>query len=210
MATLLYIQASPRVDRSHSIHVADEFIKEYSKINPDDKVMTINLFQTELPEMNAVAIQGKYNIFHNLDYSETEKQVWSKVEEVIDIFKSADKYIFAIPMWNFGIPYRLKHFFDVIVQPSYTFGMDDGDYVGLITDKPAALIYASGGSYNKTTGEFSNLDYQKPYMDQILRFLGFETIHHITVEPTIHGGPEVAQQSRFEASEKAKQVAQNF
>ena len=26
-----------------------------------------------------------------------------------DHFKSADKYIVSLPMWNFGIPYKLKH-----------------------------------------------------------------------------------------------------
>ena len=34
---------------------------------------------------------------------------------------SADKYVPAIPMWNFGIPYRLKQNINILVQPGYTF-----------------------------------------------------------------------------------------
>jgi FMN-dependent NADH-azoreductase len=32
------------------------------------------------------------------------------IEEVIERFKSADWYLFSLPMWNFGVPYVLKHF----------------------------------------------------------------------------------------------------
>lgn len=49
------------------------------------------------------------------------------VEDVIEQFTAADKYLFSLPMWNFGIPYKLKHYIDVIVQPGYTFSFTKKD-----------------------------------------------------------------------------------
>ena len=35
------------------------------------------------------------------------------VETLIADFTAADKYVLATPMWNFGVPYRLKHYIDL-------------------------------------------------------------------------------------------------
>ena len=57
----------------------------------------------------------------------------------IEQFVNADKFLLAIPMWNFGIPYRLKQYLDVILQPGYTFSFSpETGYSGLVTGKPAA------------------------------------------------------------------------
>jgi FMN-dependent NADH-azoreductase len=31
--------------------------------------------------------------------------------------KSADAYLISVPMWNFSIPYMLKHYIDIVIQP---------------------------------------------------------------------------------------------
>ena len=55
---------------------------------------------------------------------------------MIERFKGADKYLFSLPMWNFGIPYKLKHYIDVLVQPTYTFSFSPKEgYKGLVTRK---------------------------------------------------------------------------
>ena len=60
--------------------------------------------------------------------------------KIAEHFKSADKYVFSLPMWNFGIPYKLKHFIDVLVQPGLTFSFSpETGYKGLVTGKPAVV-----------------------------------------------------------------------
>lgn len=49
MSKILYIKASPRSGRSHSVAIADAFIKAYRQNRPDDKINTIDLFGSELP-----------------------------------------------------------------------------------------------------------------------------------------------------------------
>jgi FMN-dependent NADH-azoreductase len=82
-------------------------------------------------------------------------------------------YFFSLPMWNFGIPYKLKRLIDVIVQPTYTFSYSPKEgYRGLVTAKPAVMVYARGGEYPAgTDGE--GFDLQKRYMELILGFIGF-------------------------------------
>ena len=48
MSKLLYIQASPRGQRSKSIKVADAFIAEYLQVNPNDNVETLNIFDSPI------------------------------------------------------------------------------------------------------------------------------------------------------------------
>jgi FMN-dependent NADH-azoreductase len=207
MSKLLYIQASPRAERSHSRAVADEFVKVYQAANPADEIDTIDLFTKELPPFDGLAVQAKYTIMHGKDHSDEEKDAWSKVETVIERFKSADKYVFAVPMWNFGIPYRLKQYIDLIVQPGYTFSVTpEGEYEGLITGKPTLVVYASGGEYS----EMPQVDHQKPYMDLLLGFIGLTDTKSISVAPTLMGGPDAAKASRDKAIEEARKLAGDF
>ncbi len=159
MATLLCIKASPRIERSKSSTVADAFIEAYKDTHPDDTVNTINLFQADLPVFDGLAVQAKYTILHGKQHTEQELTAWKDIEKVIEEFKSADKYVLSLPMWNFGIPYRLKQYIDILVQPGYTFGFDDsGNYQGLVKDKPLLAIYARGGDFSSPQAK--NMDYQ--------------------------------------------------
>ncbi len=209
MAKMLYVQASPRIERSHSIAVADVFIEEYQKANSGDAVEKINLFEQDMPAFDGPVLQSKYVIMHGEEATKEQKQAWKQVEEIIEHFKSFDKYVFAVPMWNFGIPYRLKHYLDILIQPTYTFGFtDNGDYKGLVTGKPAFVAYARGGNYSKEAE--GQVDFQKRYLELALGFIGFETIHSVIAQPTLAEGPEGAKTARQDAIEQARKLAAAF
>jgi len=210
MSKVLYIKASPMKERSNSIAAADAFVDAYKKLHPKDHVKTIDLFLAKLPEFDFIAASGKYKIMRGKPHSPEEKQAWDKVVATITEFKDADKYVLAVPMWNFSIPYRLKQYIDVIVQPGQTFTIDSsGNYKGLVTGKPFFIAYARGGDYTKGTPA-EQYDQQSKYVESILRFIGFTDIKSLAVEPTLAGGPEVAEQKRNAAIEKVKQMASEF
>ena len=210
MSKLLYIKASPRVERSKSSAVADVFIEAYRRKNPNDVIDTLNLFEESLLAFDGAVVQAKYVILHGQEHSEEEAQAWVAVEKVIERFISADKYVLAVPMWNFSIPYRLKQYIDVLVQPGYTFSYsEDVGYKGLVLGKPLIAVYARGGEYPTGT-EPEAFDLQKKYIELIFAFLGFEDIRSIVVEPTLMGGPDVAKDRLQQALEKAKTAAAEF
>jgi FMN-dependent NADH-azoreductase len=210
MSKLLYVNASPMAERSKSAAVADAFVKAYGLKNPDDVIDTLPLFEESLPAFDKPVAQAKYAILHGLEHSKEEAQIWSAVEKVIERFVSADKFVLAVPMWNFGIPYRLKQYIDILTQPGYTFSYSEEEgYKGLVLGKPAQVVYARGGEYPAgTQGEA--FDLQIKYMKLILGFMGFEDIRSIIVEPTMMGGPDVAKERLQQAIDKVDKAAVKF
>jgi FMN-dependent NADH-azoreductase len=209
MSRLLYIEASPRKKRSSSIEVAHTYLEAYRQNHPEVEIETLDLWHTELPRFDGDVIDSKYAIMHGQAHTEAQRKSWRAVEQTIAHFKRADRYLFSLPMWNFGIPYPLKHYFDVIVQPSYTFSFSPTEgYKGLVTGKPVTLIYSRGGAYSLGTGGEA-LDLQKPYMEAILKFMGFDNLQSVVIEPTL-AAPEAKEKAVKQAKEEAIQLAKNL
>lgn len=209
MSKLLYLSASPMEDRSYSVAVADAFVDAYRAAHPSDAIVKKNLFSESLPSFDGFKLTAKYAILHGRPFTQDQREAWRAVENVIEEFKSADKYVLAVPMWNFGIPYRLKQYFDLIVQPGHTFSFSPQEgYKGLVTGKPVLAVVARGGEY--PAGSLAEkMDFQKPYLETILRFIGFTDLRWIVVEPTL-GGIEAADRKRAEAIDVAKKLAAAF
>ena len=209
MSKLLHLEASPRKERSASIFVARAFIESYRAAHPADEVETWDLWAESLPEFDGETVNAKYQILHGLEHSSQQASAWQAVTDVFKRFNSADKYLLSVPMWNFGIPYKLKHFIDVITQPGLAFSFSpDTGYTGLVTGKPAAVIYTRGGEYS-TNEQVRGLDFQKPYLETLLGFVGFLDIRSVVVEPTL-GGPGDVDRVRSVAAEEAKRLAEWF
>lgn len=209
MAKLLYIQASPRGGRSRSIKVADAFADAYRKANPGDEVATIDLFTADVPTFDGDAIASKYAILRGGKPTDEQQKTWKTVERLIEEFKSADKYLLAVPMWNFGIPYRLKQYIDNLIQPGYTFAVTpEGQYEGLVTGKRAMVAYARGGDY--AGADATAIDFQQRYMELALGFIGITDVRSVVVQPTLMGGPDVAEDKTRAAIAEAVKIAAEF
>ena len=210
MSNLLYINASPMGKLSYSAAVADAFVDSYCIKYPDDEIKTIDLFEKLLPAFDFAAASAKYKIMHNQQHTKNDRRIWDEIVKIIEEFKSADKYVMAVPMWNFSIPYRLKQYIDILVQPGYTFTVNaDGSYKGLVGDKPVFIVYSRGGEYPAGTAAEA-FDLQKRYFELILGFMGFSDIRSLIVEPTLAAGSDIAKQRKEVAIEKARQLAKEF
>jgi FMN-dependent NADH-azoreductase len=208
MTKLLYIESSPRKSRSKSSQVADAFLQAYQQSNPDDEVVKIDLWDKQLPEFDGYTIDAKYQVLHGQDFDANQQRAWQSVVDVCNEFKSADKYVISLPMWNFGIPYKLKHYIDVIAQPGQTFSFSpDSGYSGLVTGKPIVTVYARGGAYS--SDETGAMDFQKTYLRFLLGFIGFTDIHEVVVEPTL-GAPDDVKAVEEAALAAAKKLAAQF
>ena len=184
MKKVLYIESSPRKDRSHSINVANKYM-EKMKASGNLDIKKINLWDYDLPEFDGDMLNAKYAAIAGTDASAEENNAWAKVIDIFNEFQDADHYIFSVPMWNFNIPYKLKHYIDIVTQPglSWSYTPEDG-YSGLMTGKEATIIYASGDGYGEGTG-FESFDLQKPYITLWLTFIGFVKIDNIIADRTL-------------------------
>jgi FMN-dependent NADH-azoreductase len=209
MSKLLHIEASPRGQRSASTAVARHFLDVYRAKHPGDTIETLDLWKTRLPEFDGATIDAKYSVLHGQKPTADEVRAWQVVTKVAEHFKSADKYLFSLPMWNFGVPYKLKHFIDVLVQPGLTFSFSpESGYKGLVTGKPAVAIYARGGAYGPGTGA-EGYDSQSAYLRQVLGFIGITGLQEMFVEPTL-ASPTSKDEAIAAASAKADALAGIF
>lgn len=133
-------------------------------------------------------------------------EAWQAVTDFADGFKSADKSLFSLPMWNFAVPYKLKHFFDVLVQPglAFSFSPETGP-VSWVTGKLAVGIYARGFTCGLGSGQEKS-DFQVPCMHQILGYIGFTDIKDIIAEPTAMD-PAAKEKALAAAMRQATQLA---
>ena len=191
MAKLLHIDASPRGEDSFSTQVAKSFIDEYQKLHPDAELEHRPLFDIDLPVFTANGAGQKMAQIASLMTGGSgidAEGEWSGVVEEIERLRSADKIVVSSPMWNWSIPYRLKHYIDLVCQPGLSFGVDEtGQYFGLITGSPLQFILASGSSYeprfpDATDGTLT--DFQRCYLEHIFGVMGFEDIRTLKIEPT--------------------------
>jgi FMN-dependent NADH-azoreductase len=209
MAKLLYIEASPRKSRSKSIEVAKTFLDALRSAHPALEVDTLDLWSTELPRFDGSVVEAKYAILHGQPHTTEQAQAWRRVEDVIARFKAPDWYLFSLPMWNFGLPYVMKHYIDVIVQPGLTFSYSPSEgYSGLVTGKKAAAVYARGGAYLPGTGA-EDYDLQSKALIGILGFIGITDLTNIFVEPTL-AAPGGVETTVAKAKELAAGAAKAF
>jgi FMN-dependent NADH-azoreductase len=209
MAKLIHIQASPRGTRSASQAVAACFIESYRATHAGDAVDTLDLWQADLPEINGAMLEAAYAVKHGQPHSPQQHQVWEAIVRIADEFKSADKYLLSLPMWNFSIPYKLKHYIDLLVHRGLTFNFTPEEgYRGLVTGKPLVAVCARGGAYGPGSGAEA-WDQQGKYLEHIFGFIGFTEIRKILVEPT-EARPTSKEASVAAASQRAAEMARNF
>jgi FMN-dependent NADH-azoreductase len=192
---------------SFSTRAAKAFVDAYAGAHPGDSVEVLDLWKTELPQFDFTAASGKYKIMRGLPHAGDEARAWEGVVRLIEHLKSADKVLVSAGMWNFSIPYRLKQYLDVIIQPGYTFSFDpEKGYSGLVTGKPLQLILASGGEYPGGSPA-AGLDFQKPYLEMIFGFIGFTDIRTLRVEGAL---TPAADSNLQEVAEEARAAGRAF
>jgi len=217
LARLLYLEASPRHENSYSSRVAAAFLETYRSVNPDDEIDHFHLFDHAVPEFDEEAARQKME--HIARLIKEGKGIephgkWAEVLHEIDRLKAADKVLISSPMWNYSIPYRLKQYLDVVVQPGLTFGVNrKGEYVGMLRNKRMQLILASGSRYAQRFPQPEDgpkTDFQRAYLEHMGRYIGIQDIRTIKIEPTEAEGSEVADQLLQERIREAQEAAKIF
>jgi FMN-dependent NADH-azoreductase len=211
MARLLYVEASPRKDRSASIEISRAFLEAYRAVNPDDEVETLDIWASDLPSFDGEALAAKYAGLSGVSLTAEQEAVWDRIRSLAAPFLAANKLLLAVPLWNFGIPYRLKQLIDLISQKDILFSFDGNGFRGLLKARKAAVVYARGLDYLSAASSTPAMtyDFQKPYMETWLRLIGITDISDIIVEKTLFGA-EVDIESRMKAKQIATALARRF
>lgn len=185
MTDLLYISASPSQHDSHSGAVARELVSAYRELHPSRSVATVDVWDLDLPEFDATMIAAKFAVLRSQDATDAQRAQWARAVRLSEAFNQAQCYVFSLPMWNYGVPYRLKHYIDVVTLPGQNWSWSRAEgYRPLLQGKRAVLVYSSAGDFSPEAPKPYE-DFQKPYMRQWLRFIGVEVVDEIAVAPTL-------------------------
>jgi FMN-dependent NADH-azoreductase len=185
MTKILHIQASPRGAESKSNEIARARIDTLRRSDPGVVVDTLDLWREPLPEFEGNSAAAKMSFFGVGQLDGAKRGAWNRIVEITERFKTADHYVLGVPMWNGGVPYRLKLYIDIITQPGLLFGFDPAKgYFGLLKDKKATVVYSSGVFAPGAAPQFG-LDFQSNYLDWWLHFIGVTDIQIIRYQPSL-------------------------
>lgn len=185
MTTLLYIKASPRAD-SRSAAIADAYLTALKTAAPAIMVDTIDVWTEDLPEFDGNKVNAKMSVVTGQPHDDAQKAAWNEISAIAARFVAADHYLFAVPMWNGGIPYRLKHYIDLIHQPGITFGLDRANgYFGRLAGKKATLVLTSGAYSPDAPSPAFGVDHHSTYLASWLRQAGVTDVEEILFQPTV-------------------------
>lgn len=206
MTQILHLDTSPRGERSISRTLAKQFVSDWQSAHPDHTVVYRDIGHDPVPFVTEAWIAGA---FTPPDQHTPEMAAAIQVsDQLVDEFLAADRYVFSLPMYNFGISANFKAYIDQIVRAGRTFAVDENGYKGLVHNKNAVFILAQGGTYPEGSPAQA-YDLQTPYLKLIFGFMGITDIEFVYADNLMTGG-EVREQSIAEAQSTLTAIASRW
>lgn len=103
--------------------------------------------------------------------SDSDQAVLSLSDTVVEEVQKADTIIIGAPMYNFSGPASLKAWMDLVARPRVTFSYTFSGPIGLLNNKKAIVVIASGG-----VAIGSAYDFLSPHIRHFLGFLGIADV----------------------------------
>ena len=208
MPKLLHLSCSPRPD-SESGACAQVFLDRFRQLHPDWDIDVADLWRERMPDFAGPILEAKYARMNGQGFSDAQRAGFAEAERMALRLSLADRVLISTPMWNFGIPYKLKQWFDIIVQPGLTFRFDPSQgYLPLLKDRPTLVILASGSDF-ATGMNRGRIDMATPYLRDILRFIGIDNVRFVPIGPTT-GPQQPIEVARDRAHRRLAAMATSF
>lgn len=187
MTTLLHINASARMERSLSRALSDQFIQEWHKYCPGDRIINRDLGQNPPPAITESWIGAVFTPQENRTPSQQAEIALS--DQLIAEVEQADLIVLATPMYNYGMPSALKAWFDQVIRVNKTFSFDleRGDYPlePIFQGKRLVLLTSSGEFGFAPGGIREAMNHLVPHIKTCSIYLGVDPdkdFHHIGIE----------------------------
>ena len=198
MSKVLYIKANIKNEgESRTFKVSDSFVEEYKKNNPEDEIITLDLYKENIDFL-------RHDDLGKLFGPKDEESKNNSILKYAYQFADADKYIIAAPMWNLSFPAILKAYIDYVSVSGITFKYTAEGPVGLLNNKKAVHIVSRGGGYDNSPYEMGDR-----YLRTILGFFGIKDIETIAIDNLDVMGVNVKEKVE-EGIEKAISLAKKF
>ncbi|WP_439852233.1 FMN-dependent NADH-azoreductase [Pseudomonas syringae] len=181
---ILHIASSPRGERSASLKLASRYLETLNSLHPEASVDVLDVWTTDLLPFDGPALNAKYADLQGLQMSAEQQAVWKQIHVLGKRFHRADVILFSVPMWNFGIPYRLKHLIDAVSQRGVLFEFDAQGMRGLLKGKKV-VVFATRGVALGEDFPVEAYDHQVAYLRTWARMVGITAVDAVLSEATL-------------------------
>jgi FMN-dependent NADH-azoreductase len=160
--SLFRLDASIRVEGSHSREIADIVERQWRQARPDAVVVNRHLGLDPVPaDAWGTAVSAAYVPAEQR--TPEQRAAAALAAESVDQLVAADALLFAVPLYNFGVSQHFKTWADlVITDPRMAAGVQPA-----VAGKPAVLVTVRGGSYAAGTPR-EGWDHATGWMRRIL------------------------------------------
>lgn len=181
---ILHLASSPRGDRSASLKLAARYLETLTSRHADATVDVLDVWTTDLLPFDGAALEAKYADLQGVQMNAEQQAVWEQIHTLGERFHRADVIVFSVPMWNFGIPYRLKHLIDAVSQRGVLFDFDAQGMRGLLKGKKV-VVFATRGVALGEDFPTEDYDHQVAYLKTWARMVGVPAIDAVVSEATL-------------------------
>ena len=163
--TVLRIDSSARHEGSVSRGLTDRVVERLGA----ERVIVRDLDAEPVPHVSTDWAAGAYT--PEADRTTEQRTALAISDALIEELEAADVVVIGLPVYNFAVPAALKAWMDQVARVGVTFRYTESGPVGLLENKRAILVVASGG-----TEVGSPIDFATPYARHFLGFLGITDV----------------------------------
>jgi len=182
---VMRVDSSARSEGSVSRWVADELIEQMQESEGAVEVRVRDLAVETPSFVDAGWVDA--NFTPPEQRSQEQRAALTESDARVGELKAADVLVIGVPIYNFGIPAKLKAWIDMVARVRLTFRYTENGPVGLLKGKRAYLAVASGG-----TAVGSELDFATGYLRHVLGFLGIDDVQIVAADRLMARGEEEA------------------
>src|SRR4051812_3200657 len=179
--TLYRLDASIRVEGSHSRAMADIVEQEWRETHPGEPILSRHVGVDPIPAVawaNAVVGSGTPEGSRSAEQNDAVALAATLTDELVE----ADALLFAAPLYNFGVSQHFKAWVDLVTtDPRMAAGAEP-----VLVGKPAVLVTVRGGSYAAGTPR-EGWDHATGWMRRILEDVWKLDLRVVEAEFTLVG-----------------------
>jgi FMN-dependent NADH-azoreductase len=189
MSNILVLNSSVSGDASVSRLLVADAVTELTQRDPGATLVFRDLAAAPIPHLTPETVAG----VRAQATTPAEHAARALSDELIAELRAADTIVIGAPMYNFSVPTTLRSWFDHVLRAGETFSYSEAGPKGLLSGKKVIVVESRGGLYSE--GPAQALDFQEPYLRQLLGFIGLaDDLTFIRAEK-IGYGPEARDQA---------------
>lgn len=184
MTTLLHLDASVRGERSLSRRLSRAFVDAWAAAYPGDGVLRRDLAERPPPFVDETWIAASFTKPHVR--TPAMNAVLAPSDELIAEVEIAEVIVIGTPMFNYGMPARLKAWVDQVVRVDRTFSFDlarrDWPLEPILSGKAMVLLTSTGEFGFGPGGVRADMNHLDTHLRVAGRYFGVAKSFHLGIE----------------------------